>query len=111
MDITFKNEKFAKTFNSEKDLVQEYGPENAKKVKLRMAVLTAATCLEEVPYHPPERRHELSGNRKGQFAVDLKHPKRLVFEPNHNPLPCKTDGSLDLKEITAIKIIGVEDYH
>lgn len=79
MDITFKNEKFAKTFNSEKDLVREYGPENAKRIKLRMAILTAATCLEEVPPRPPERRHELRGNRKGQFAVDIKHPKRLIL--------------------------------
>ena len=105
------SEKLAKTFNSEKDLVREYGPENARLIKLRMAVLNAATCLEEVPYRRPERRHELGGNREGQFAVDLKHPKRLVFEPNHNPLPRKTDGGLDLKGIRAITIVGVEDYH
>ena len=111
MDITFRNEKLAKTLNSEKSLVREYGAENAKKIKQRMAVLTAATCLEEVPVHPPERRHELNGIRKGQFAVDLKHPQRLVFEPNHNPLPRKADGGLDLKKINAITIIGVEDYH
>jgi len=111
MDVTFRNEKLAKTFNSEKDLAREYGFENAKKVKLRMAVLTTATCLEEVPHRPPERRHELTGSRKGQFAVDLKHPKRLIFEPNHNPLPYKADGGLDLKKIMAITIIEVEDYH
>ena len=52
-------------------------------------------CLTD----PPERRHELSGNRKGQFAVDLKHPQRLIFEPNHNPLPRRADGGLDLKKI------------
>lgn len=91
--------------------MREYGAENAKKIKQRMAVFMAASCLEEVPPHPPERRHELSGNRKGQFAVDLKHPQRLVFEPNHNPLPRKADGGLDLKKINAITIIEVEDYH
>lgn len=111
MDVTFKNEKLARTFNSEKELGREYGPENGKKIKLRMAVMTAATCLEEVSHCPSERRHELSGNRKGQFAVDLKHPKRLIFEPNHNPLPWKADGGLDLKKVTAITIVGVEDYH
>jgi proteic killer suppression protein len=64
-----------------------------------------------VPVRPPERRHELSGNRKGRFAVDLKHPQRLVFEPNHNPLPRGADGGLDLKKINAVTIIEVEDYH
>jgi proteic killer suppression protein len=111
MDINFRNEKLAKIFNSGKELVREYGPENAGEIKRRMAVLMAATCLEEVPSHPPERRHKLSGNRKGQFAVDVKHPQRLMFEPNHNPLPCKADGGLDLKKITAVTIIEVEDYH
>jgi len=111
MDITFKNEKLAKIFNSEKNLLREYGTENAKRIKQRMAVLAAANSLEDVPAHPPERRHELSGNRKGQFAVDLKQPQRLVFEPNHNPLPRKPDGGLDLKKISAVTIIEVEDYH
>lgn len=111
MDITFRSEQLAKIFNSEKGLVREYGAENAVKIKRRMAVLMAANCLEEVPTRPPERRHELIGDRKGQFAVDLKHPQRLVFEPNHNPLPRKADDGLDLKKISAVTIIEVEDYH
>jgi proteic killer suppression protein len=111
MDITFRNEKLAKIFNSEKNLVREYGPENAAKIQRRMAVLMAASCLDEVPANPPERRHELVSNRKGQFAVDLKHPQRLIFEPNHDPLPLKPDGGLDLKKIKAVTIIEVEDYH
>lgn len=111
MDITFKNEKLARIFNSEKNLVREYGSENARLIKRRMAVLVAVSCLDEVPYRPPERRHELTENRKGQFTVDLKHPYRLIFEPNHSPLPRKTDGGLDLRRITAVTIIEVEDYH
>ena len=67
--------------------------------------------LDEVSHRPPERRHELSGGRKEEFAVDIKHPYRLVFVPNHNPLPRKADGGLDLGQITAINVVGVEDYH
>lgn len=111
MNITFRSEKLAKIFNSEKSLVREYGTENAKRIRLRMAVLVAANSLDEVPTHPPERRHELSGDRRGQFAVDLKHPQRLIIEPNHNPLPRKAEGGLDLRKISAITIVGVEDYH
>jgi toxin HigB-1 len=111
MDITFRDERLAKIFNSEKNLVREYGYENAKKIKYRMAILSTANSLDEVPSRPPERRHELVGNRKGQFAVDVRHPKRLIFKPNHNPLPRKDDGGLDLKKIYAITIIELEDYH
>lgn len=91
--------------------MREFGPEDAKKIKLRMAVLGAANCLADVPVGPPTRRHELVGNRAEQFAVDLKHPKRLIFEPNHNPRPRKADTGLDLEKITAITILEVEDYH
>jgi toxin HigB-1 len=111
MDITFSNAKLAKIFNSEKNLVREYGVENTKKIKLRMAVLMAASCLDEIPSGPPERRHELIDNRQGQFAVDLKHPFRLIFVPNHNPPPRLPDGGLDLKRINSITILEVKDYH
>ncbi len=76
-----------------------------------MDFLNAAPCLDDVPYSSPQRRHELSGNRKGQFAIDLKQPFRLIFEPNHNPIPRKADGGFDLGKITAITILEVEDYH
>ena len=49
--------------------------------------------------------------KKGEFAVDLKHPFRLVFHPNHEPIPLKEDGGIDLKLVTSIAIIDVEDYH
>ena len=77
----------------------------------RLAVLEAANSLIEIPVTPPFRRHKLGQNRKGQIAVDLEHPFRLVFKPNHNPVPVKTDGGLNLKKISAITILEVEDYH
>ena len=45
------------------------------------------------------------------FAIDLVHPFRLVFEPNHDPLPRRKDGGIDLEQVTAIKILEVVDYH
>lgn len=111
MDITFRSERLAKAFNSDKNLVREFGSENAGKIRRRMAVLAAAANLEQVSPRPPERRHELAGERKGQFALDLKHPFRLILAPNHDPLPRRADGGLDLARVTAVTIIAVEDYH
>jgi len=111
MNITFRNENTARLFNSEKNLVRKFGAENGRLIMLRMAVLSASPCLDDVPIQPPLRRHQLTGSKDEQFAVDLKHPRRLVFEPSLNPLPRKEDGGLDLKRITAILIVGVEDYH
>lgn len=98
-------------FNSEAELLREYGKDNATAIKKRMAILNAAPTLENVPSEKPTRRHPLKGDRKGEFAVDLCHPFRLVFEPDHDPIPLKKDGGIDLSEITAVIILRVEDYH
>jgi toxin HigB-1 len=111
MDIGFKSNKLLKIFNSDKDLQKAYGSEQARLIKRRMAVLRAAPTLAHVPVEKPDRRHQLGADRQNQFAVDLKHPFRLVFTPGHNPIPRTEDGSIDLKNVTAIIILEVRDYH
>ncbi len=111
MEILFKNKKLENTFNKGAELVKKYGQEMAKKIQLRMAVLRAAKSLENVPHNKPCRRHELSGKKSGMFAIDLKHPYRLVFEPVHDPLPVNKSGGIDLSQVRIIKILSVEDYH
>ncbi len=111
MEISFEDRKLAAIFRQEKELRVSYGKIRGTAIKRRMAVLAAAPTLAEVSHKPPERRHELKGNRKGQFAVDLDKGYRLTFKPEHNPVPKKADGGLDLLKITAITIIDVEDYH
>ncbi len=111
MLITFKKSKLQKIFQSEKELRRVYGEVRGKKIQHGMDFLLAASCLEEIPIQKPFRRHELSLNRKGQFAIDIIKNYRLIFEPCNEPLPIKEDGGLDLTKITEIKIIEVEDYH
>ena len=111
MHIAFKSRKLKRILESDKEMLRAYGEVRGKRLKHRMSVLRAAPCLEEVPVAKPDRRHALSLNRKGQFAVDISENYRLIFEPNNNPLPLQRDGGLDLKRITAIRILEVEDYH
>lgn len=44
------------------------------------------------------RCHQLVGNRKGEYAMDLVHPYRLVFEK-------------DKEDVKLVQIINIEDYH
>ena len=111
MDIAFRTRKLEKTFNSAGELQKAYGARMAKTIMIRFAVLKAARTLSLVPTTPPDRRHQLRGDRDEQFAVDLVHPSRLVFEPNHDPLPRKDDGGIDVEQVTAITITDVIDYH
>lgn len=110
MDIRFTNNKLAKLCNSGKKLRGEYGPRMAGLIQQRLMDLEAAENLE-VMRHLPGRCHELTQNLKGWLAVDLVHPDRLAFKPDHAPIPSKVDGGLDWKKVTAIEVMGIGDYH
>ena len=111
MEIIFRTKRLKKIFCSSKDLKRNYGERTARLIQNRLAVLSNASSLSRVPRIRPERLHQLSGNRKGQFAVDLVHPRRLIFEPNHDPMPVNKEGGIDRDMVTAITIIEVTDYH
>ena len=83
----------------------------AQTIQMRLAVLKNARMLTMVPTMPSERRHQLSGDRKGQYAIDIVHPHRLIFRPNHDPIPRKEDGEIDTAAVTTITIMEVVDYH
>jgi len=100
MDIIFKSTKLRKIFENKRELISNYGEVRGKKISRLISFLRATPCLEDVPPEKPFRRHELISNRKGQFSVEIT-----------GNLPVKEDGGLDLKKITRIKIIEVEDYH
>jgi proteic killer suppression protein len=111
LDISFKNRKLEDEFNSEVNLIKAYNVPRAKKIMTRMELFIAADHLGMVPAIKPENCHPLKGKRKGQFAVDLDQPYRLIFEPDHDPVPLKEDGGVDLEKVSAIKILEVIDYH
>ena len=111
MEISFSNAKLAKTCNSEKKLRGEYGPRMAKLIQQRLAELQAADTLEDMRHVPGARCHELTGNLDGCLAVDLVHPMRMVFKPDHDPVPCRDDGGLDWSQVTRLEVFAIGDYH
>ncbi len=114
MEIEFKTKRLKKEFDQGAQLMAIHGAQRAKKIGLRMKELRAAESLQDLapPFSGPARCHELTGGkRKGQLSVDLDHPYRLLFIPDHDPLPQRPEGGLDWAQVTAIIIIGVEDTH
>jgi plasmid maintenance system killer protein len=110
LDIQFKTEKLAKECNSTKLLIRAHGEARAKLVRRRLDALRAANVLEDLR-NTPGRLHELRGDRKGQFSLDLDGPYRLLFTANHDPTPARPDGGIDWTRISAVMILGVEDTH
>ncbi len=112
MDVEFNKNKMKKTCESGKDLIRTFGQSRARKIQRRLTVLGEADCLEHISHRPPERRHQLSGNRDEEFTVDIEDQWRIIFKPNHDEIPRKEDGGIDISKVTSILIIDIcEDTH
>ena len=111
MEISFASSKLAKLCNSQQEMRGKLGPQCAERLQQRLEELRAAATLEDMRSLPGARCHELTQDRKGQLAVDLVHPRRLVFELANDPVPTKADGGLDWSKVTEIVILEVVDYH
>lgn len=110
MELSYTTKKVASLCTEPKEALKQLGKDCATKLQLRIAQLSDAKNLGKL--QPPLARcHPLVGDRKGQYAMDLKHPKRLVFEPNWEKLQIKKGEPIDLESITAIVIIEIVDYH
>ena len=70
----------------------------AEKIDMRIGEISASDTVEMMIQFRIGRCHPLTPNRKGQYAMDLVHPYRLVFEKNGN-------------EIQIANILEIVDYH
>lgn len=98
MIITYKNNKIKKVCTNVSEAEKRHGLEMAEKIMLRIDQISAALSVEMMIQFRIGRCHQLKGNRKNQFAVDLVHPYRLVFEKKGT-------------EIQIANIIEIIDYH
>ena len=110
MDIVFKSKQLGKLCNDDRLARKKWGKAQAGILGRRLDDLRAAPSLE-VLRGLPGGLHELKGTRAGQLALDLKGGDRLIIEPAHEPPPTKPDGGLDWKQVTAVRIVEVVDYH
>ncbi len=111
MDVSFASKKLQKTCSTEAGMKKKLGASRAKRLMQRLAELDAADTLDDISHLPPARCHELTNDRNGQLSVDLDHPYRLIFKPDHLPPPAKPDGGLDWKQVTKVLILEICDTH
>jgi proteic killer suppression protein len=111
MLIYFRTKKLQKLCSEQREMQKQLGQAMARKLMQRMTELKAAEALSDISHLPPPRCHELTGNRAGQFSVDLEHPYRLLFIPADDPIPYREDEGIDLALVKEIEIIDIEDTH
>ncbi len=110
IDISWSDRKLEKSCAADKAGQRAWGPEHWKLLKRRLASLEAVVTLRDMD-GVSGQCHQLSADRAGQFAVSLWGSYRLVFVPDHEPIPSLADGGIDLALVTKIMITEVVDYH
>jgi len=98
MIITYKNKKIKSICCNAEIATRTYGEMMATKIQMRIEELAAAPSVEIMVNYRIGRCHQLKGNRKGQYAVDLIQPYRLVFITKE-------------EEIQVAQIQEITDYH
>lgn len=98
MKVEYKSRSIEKVCEDASVAERKYGGEMAEKIQLRIDQIRAADSVEMMIQFKIGRCHPLHQNRKNQYAVDLVHPQRLVFEKKGN-------------EIQIANIIEIVDYH
>ncbi|MDO4488426.1 MAG: type II toxin-antitoxin system RelE/ParE family toxin [Eubacteriales bacterium] len=94
----YKNNQIKKVCTNAKAAEKKYGLQMAVKIDMRIGEIIAADTIEMMVQFHIGRCHALKQNRKGQYAVDLVHPYRLVFEVHGD-------------EIQIANIMEIVDYH
>ncbi|MDY2888461.1 MAG: type II toxin-antitoxin system RelE/ParE family toxin [Candidatus Caccosoma sp.] len=99
MNITYKNKKMHKICTDASIAAKTYGSEMALKIAMRVDQIQATDSIEVLVQNKIGRCHQLRGNRKNEYAMDLVHPYRLVF---------KID---EFNNIQIAFIMEIIDYH
>ena len=108
MDVDFATAKLRALCERHAQMVAAFGLPCAKKLQSRLADLEAAAFVIDLVAGRP---HPLKHDRLGRFSVDLHGAIRLVFEPNQDPIPRKTDKSIAWNQVGTVRVVYIGDYH
>jgi proteic killer suppression protein len=109
MEISYANSKIRKICTDDKTAQKVLGVK-AKFLQQRLDRMLLVENLAELRNAPGDY-HELTGDRKGQIACSITGQLRLIFTPDHEPVPAKPDGGLDWSKVTAVTNLEIVDYH
>jgi len=79
LEIRFRTKKLEKQYLSHKEATKVYGQQVAKRYIMRINMIKAAKCFDDLYAIPTLKFHPLEGNRKGEFAVTLTGFYRLII--------------------------------
>ena len=108
MEVTYATKEIRRLCEEEKYQLKRLGKKRSSRLQNRVNELRAKENVSELQLGRP---HELTGDRAGQYSVDLDKQMRLLFEPSEHPAPSHPAGGIDWQQVKCIRIFGIEDTH
>jgi proteic killer suppression protein len=98
LQIEYKNRSLEKICTNAEEAEKKHGLRMAEIIHERIDQITAFDSVGMLIQFRIGRCHPLKGKRKNQYAMDLIHPFRLIFEKKG-------------EDIQIVKIVDIADYH
>lgn len=107
--IVIDDKKLRKLCEEPKEARKKLGTSAARKLRSRLSDLAAAASVFDLP--PSVRGHALTGDRAGEYAVNLDRANRIVFESADDPIPKDENGGIDWSSVESVRITYIGNYH
>jgi proteic killer suppression protein len=78
LEISFRTKQLERCFSDHKAAVRAFGTDVAKRYIQRIQIIKAARSLDELSRLPVLRFHALTGDRSGEYAINLTGFYRLI---------------------------------
>ena len=108
MYIFFRNRKIEKICNNPKQAKLAYGQKCCNKLNQRLSEILACENFDILSKLPNNGFHSLKGDRKGQYALRIEDPMRLIVAPVVGDAKGYETNFSNIKELIIIEIV---DYH
>jgi proteic killer suppression protein len=79
LEVTFGTRHLERCYAEHKLAAREFGADVSRRYIQRINLIKAAQSIDDLPRLPGLRFHALSGDRKGQYAVNLTGFYRLIL--------------------------------
>ena len=79
MQIRYKTNKLQKICEKAEEARRVYNVKMAQVIQIRIAQIKSASSIDYLLQNRIGECHELKGDRKGQYAMKLVQPYRLIF--------------------------------
>jgi proteic killer suppression protein len=79
LEFKFKTKHLKKCYEEHQRAVREFGEDVARKYIQRINLIGSTPDFDQLKSLPGLRCHALTGNRQGQYAINLNGFYRLIF--------------------------------